>query len=865
MTNNATVTFIAIDPDPNTSTITAAPTSIVSDGSSTSTITVQLKDADGYNITTGGDTVALFTTAGTLSAVTDSGDGTYTAALTSSTAVETATITGTLNSVPMSDDATVTFTSLVQSVHVTPADPVLAAIDETVQLFAEARDASNDPIGDITTFQWSSDDTGVASVDTNTGLVTAVSNGIATIEATVQGVTGSTQVQVAQQGTKLAFSYQPSSVYVGQSIAPAVQVGVQDSLGHKVPGATDSVTLALLNNPSGATLSGTLARQVVDGTAEFDDLQVDKAGTGYTLEATGASLTPATSAAFDVTLEPMANAGGDVDVNTGGQVILDGSGSLGSNLTYAWTQVSGPSVGPVDAVDQPEFTAPDTVSTLEFDLVVSDGTTPSAADRVVVWVLESTANHYWVDSTSGNDGNPGTRASPLATLDEAITRADAAGQGGDVYVAEGSYPESVTLAASVSIYGGFNSGSWLRDVESYTTNIDGGATAVSGVGAGSLTLDGLTINAANGAGDGGSSIGIKLVSSLGVVVSRSTVRAGLGVAGAPVGTVSTGAHGMDGSTGDIGGETACPAGGDGGEWDFVPFIRWGGPGGSGGASGSSPATGSAGIDGGPCTAICGGYPITCSCQGFWWAGGSGGEGGPGGVGVGGQDLGDGGDGDPGLDGNNGQDGSGAGDFGALDAAGNYFVSDGTTGSNGAYGYGGGGGGGGGTSAGLSTICGSSGGGGGSGGHGGDGGLGGNGGGGSFGTVLVDGSTATIVSSTVETAGGGSGGAGGSGKGGGTGGSGAIGGSDGIVWVMPGPQPVYYGKGGRGGDGGDGGDGGHGGGGGGGPSIGVLEDATSTVTLTNITYTLGAAGPGGDGYGTAPDGAAGRREQNYKVP
>jgi len=98
-------------PSAATTTITASPTSIVADGASTSTITVQLKDAAGNDLTTGGATVALNTTAGTLSAVTDLGNGTYRATLTSSTTPTTATVRGTLNGTQIAASATVTFTS----------------------------------------------------------------------------------------------------------------------------------------------------------------------------------------------------------------------------------------------------------------------------------------------------------------------------------------------------------------------------------------------------------------------------------------------------------------------------------------------------------------------------------------------------------------------------------------------------------------------------------------------------------------------------------------------------------------------------------------------------------------------------------
>ena len=101
-----------VDPaaaSPATSQITAAPTVIQNDGASTATITVQLRDIYGNNLTSGGDNVVLNATAGTLGSVTDNNNGAYQATLTSSTTSETATITGTVNSQPITDDAQVLF------------------------------------------------------------------------------------------------------------------------------------------------------------------------------------------------------------------------------------------------------------------------------------------------------------------------------------------------------------------------------------------------------------------------------------------------------------------------------------------------------------------------------------------------------------------------------------------------------------------------------------------------------------------------------------------------------------------------------------------------------------------------------------
>lgn len=95
--------------DEAATTITASPTVILNDGASTSTITAQAKDEFGNLIETGGETVVLSTDLGSIGSVTDNGDGTYTATLTSSTSTDIATITGTLNGTNITDDAEVEF------------------------------------------------------------------------------------------------------------------------------------------------------------------------------------------------------------------------------------------------------------------------------------------------------------------------------------------------------------------------------------------------------------------------------------------------------------------------------------------------------------------------------------------------------------------------------------------------------------------------------------------------------------------------------------------------------------------------------------------------------------------------------------
>ena len=86
------ITATAQTPSVATSTVTVSLPGIPAGG--TSTITVQLKQADGTNLTSGGATVSFVTpSSGSIGSVTDNNNGTYTAIYTASTTTGTVTIT----------------------------------------------------------------------------------------------------------------------------------------------------------------------------------------------------------------------------------------------------------------------------------------------------------------------------------------------------------------------------------------------------------------------------------------------------------------------------------------------------------------------------------------------------------------------------------------------------------------------------------------------------------------------------------------------------------------------------------------------------------------------------------------------------
>jgi DNA-binding beta-propeller fold protein YncE len=118
---------------------------------------------------------------------------------------------------------------------------------------------------------------------------------------------------------QLAFSQQPSPTVVGTDITPAVTVEIQDEFGNVLGNATNSVTLSLGTNPSGATLSGTVTVDAVEGVAVFSNLKIDKIGT-YKLSANSGSLIEADSSSFDIT--------GAVPSKIQVETAADGSGTV---------------------------------------------------------------------------------------------------------------------------------------------------------------------------------------------------------------------------------------------------------------------------------------------------------------------------------------------------------------------------------------------------------------------------------------------------------------------------------------------------------------------------------------------------------
>jgi hypothetical protein len=185
----------------------------------------------------------------------------------------------------------------VATVTVAPAQFSLM-VGETEDLTVTTRSEDGETLtGRQVTF--ASDNPGIATVS-EVGRVTAVASGLTVITATVEGKSGTANVAVdALPASQLEFQNQPGTGAAGSPI-PAVRVEVQNSQGGMVSEGSVGVTVALADNPTGATLSGTLTVIASNGVATFSNLRIDQAGSGYTLRATAEPLTPAESAPFAI-------------------------------------------------------------------------------------------------------------------------------------------------------------------------------------------------------------------------------------------------------------------------------------------------------------------------------------------------------------------------------------------------------------------------------------------------------------------------------------------------------------------------------------------------------------------------------------
>ena len=91
----------------------------------------------------------------------------------------------------------------------------------------------------------------------------------------------------------------PASVVVNAHFG--LIAAIEDAYGNVETSSSNTVKVALDNNPTGAKLGGTLSVKASDGVATFSWLTPKTVDSGYTLELTSSGLTSAVTSAISVT------------------------------------------------------------------------------------------------------------------------------------------------------------------------------------------------------------------------------------------------------------------------------------------------------------------------------------------------------------------------------------------------------------------------------------------------------------------------------------------------------------------------------------------------------------------------------------
>ncbi len=201
---------------------------------------------------------------------------------------------------------------------------------------------------------------GVASF-TGLGLTRAGSGYAITASGSGLGVVSTNPIDVSPAApTQLRITGEPpASTTAGAPFG--LTVSVEDAYGNLVSGYQGNVAVNLSGGPAGANLGGGTAVEAVHGVASYSSLTIGKAGTGFTVDATGPGLSgtsssafgvvPATPAGLIVTTQPPASVTAGAGFGLGvsvedayGNLVTGYSGSLSVSMTGgpAGGGISGP-------------------------------------------------------------------------------------------------------------------------------------------------------------------------------------------------------------------------------------------------------------------------------------------------------------------------------------------------------------------------------------------------------------------------------------------------------------------------------------------------------------------------------------------
>jgi streptogramin lyase len=113
------------------------------------------------------------------------------------------------------------------------------------------------------------------------------------------GVTSQITVTPAAASQLVITQQPPATVKVNTAFG--LQASIEDVYGNVVTTASNTVSVAFANNPTGATLGGTLSMTASQGVVTFSNLTINKTGSGYMLQVSSSGLTSAVTSSINVT------------------------------------------------------------------------------------------------------------------------------------------------------------------------------------------------------------------------------------------------------------------------------------------------------------------------------------------------------------------------------------------------------------------------------------------------------------------------------------------------------------------------------------------------------------------------------------
>jgi hypothetical protein len=442
--SQSTITYTPGAASAARSTLTPTSGSIADDGIASQVLTVQAIDVNGNALTTGGATVAItkFSGDGNITAVTDNGNGTYTASVTSSVAgngIFVATLGGNpiMNGTASQTTSTITFNLGAANAAASTLTPVTSNLmadgSSTQELTVQAKDATGNDItegGATVTITKQSGTGSIAAVNDNgdgtyTATVTSAGTpGIGVFVATLNGAdvksgTASrttASVTYGSSATQSTLTPTAASITANGTSTIELTVDAKDINGNDVTAGGETVTITRLSG------TGTISSPVTDnddGSYTAIVTSPAAAGSGIfvaTLNGSAVKNGTAVQTQAVITYAGPANAAQSTLTPTVASIIADGSSTI--ELTVQAKDAAGNNLSTGGAaVTITRLSGTGTVSSVTDNL---DG-----SYSAIVTSPGSTGSGVFVATLGGNPVRSGTGSQTQATISYIPSTADA--------------------------------------------------------------------------------------------------------------------------------------------------------------------------------------------------------------------------------------------------------------------------------------------------------------------------------------------------------------------------------------------------------------------------------------------------------